>query len=101
MIDVKQAVEKSADYLRGIEFGAPEELRVEEVELSDDEGCWVVTLGFRGDQLVVDASSNVGTLFGQARPFVHPEYKREYRVFRIRSDDGELKDMKKRVESGW
>ena len=54
MIDVKQAVEKSADYLRGIEFSAPQELRVEEVELSGDDGCWMITLGFRGDQLVAD-----------------------------------------------
>ena len=54
MIDVKQAVEKSADYLRGIEFAAPQELRVEEVELSDDDGCWMITLGFRGDLFVGD-----------------------------------------------
>ena len=101
MIDVQQAVRKSADYLRGIEFAAPEELRVEEVELSDDEGCWVITLGFRGDQLVVDTSRNGGFLFGQARPIAHPEYKREYQIFRIQSEDGALKDMKKRVESDW
>jgi hypothetical protein len=101
MLDVKQAVQKSADYLRGVEFSAPQELRVEEVELSDDEGCWVVTLGFRGDQLVVNADRSAGTLFTQPRPIAHPRYKREYRVFRIRSQDGELRGMKKRVESDW
>ena len=106
MIDVKQAVEKSADYLRGIEFSAPQELRVEEVELLRDDSCWMITLGFRGDQLVADPDRkghdgvfHPNDLAG--KPIAYPKYKREFRVFRVRNEDGKVESMKKRVISDW
>ena len=107
MIDVKQAVEKSADYLRGIEFSAPQELRVEEVELSADEGCWVITLGFRGDPLMAGPDPKrhdgdpIGPVSLDAQLIAHPKYRREFRVFRVRKEDGEVESMKKRMFDDW
>ena len=107
MLDVKQAVQISADYLRDIEFSAPQELRVEEVELSDHDECWMITLGYRGDQLMAgaDRKRHDGNLFGSvsldARPIAHPKYRREFRVFKVRKEDGEVESMKKGSFNDW
>lgn len=47
MIDVKEAVQIAQDYIRGL-YNQDEirDLALEEVELSDDNKFWIVTIGF-------------------------------------------------------
>ena len=92
MITPKEAVGKSVEYLRELSLTEPADLRVEEVEL--DNGHWLITLGFRGDAVQAP-------LFGALNVNSRPQYDREYRLFRIQSEGGELEVMKKRVESDW
>ena len=102
MITPKEAVGKSVEYLRELSLDEPEDLRVEEVEI--DNGHWLITLGFRGERLVAGPGIEQQPLFGRSNvnyAEAHRQYDREYRLFRIRSEDGEVEVMKKRVESDW
>ena len=106
MIGVKEAVQKAVDYLREVSISGQQGLRVEEVEKSQDGKYWLVTLGFLGDELLVGPTGkqlDVG-LFGQvpldARPIPYPRYRREYRVFRVRAEDGEVEDMRIKSMNG-
>ena len=106
MIAVKEAVQKAVDYLQEISISGQQGLRVEEVEMSEDGRYWLVTLGFHGDELLVGPTRkqvDVG-LFGpasiDARPITYPKYRREYRVFRVRAQDGEVEDMKIKSMNG-
>ena len=66
----------------------------------------MITLGFRGDLLVGDPDQkrhdgvfHPNDIAGQ--PIAYPRYKREFRVFRVRNEDGKVESMKKRVISDW
>ncbi len=58
------------------------DIRLEEVELDEDESCWLVTLGF-------------------SRPidnqFIQTMVQREYKLFEIDAITGEVKSMKIRT----
>ncbi|MBI5250399.1 MAG: hypothetical protein HY912_12965 [Desulfomonile tiedjei] len=73
MIDAKKAAMVAANYLMEILERRPDGLEVEEIELSDDDFYWLVTLGYDVDPL------------GR---------NRKYKVFRIRADSGEVESMK-------
>ena len=73
MIDVKAAVRLATEYLRQLYPGPIEGVRLEEVELSNDEAFWYVTLSFLGDPPMPD---------------------REYKQFKMAAADGAIRYMK-------
>jgi hypothetical protein len=81
---VSQAVEVSARYLTEIYPGI-KEVRVEEVELSDDDQFWMITLGF----LFPATDADRGLL-----NILPP--RRVYRIFKIDRNSGEIRSMKMR-----
>ncbi len=83
MIDVKEAVKIATEYIQTLfaERQIPE-LRLEEVELSPDNQFWEVTLSF-----VVREPTAYLSLGDAART-------REYKVFRINAETGQVQSMK-------
>ena len=91
MIDVKRAVSKAMGYLRDMytieEF---KDVLVEEVDVSEDNEFWNVTIGFTRRQESTSGGP-MATLIGQSA-----EYKREYKVFQIDAETGDLHSMRSR-----
>lgn len=94
MIDVTSAVAAARSYFQDIEKALndspPENLRLEEVEKSEDAKHWLITLGY-------DARSKlpyVRTLFPPRTTEPEWGYSREYKLFRINADSGEVEAMK-------
>ena len=56
------------------------DMKLEEVELSEDSKYWSITLGY-----------STQTLSGDMIPF---PTAREYKIFKVKSDTGEIKSMK-------
>jgi hypothetical protein len=91
MIDVKQAVKKAADYLKELYAERTlTNLDVEEVEKSDDERFWLVTLGYTDDALNRSAALSVLGAGGVYR---------KYKVCKIDATSGECVSMKMREPS--
>jgi hypothetical protein len=91
MVDVKQAVAKAMDYLK--DMYAIEQFKdvlLEEVDLSEDKKFWNVTVGFTRRQESTSGGP-MATLIGQSE-----EFKREYKVFQIDADTGDLRSMRSR-----
>ncbi len=78
MIDVKEAASVAHDYLKGlskdVEFPG---LEIEEVELSDDEKFWFITLGYYDDVV---------------------RRTRKYKIFKLRTQDGQVLSMKMKTQ---
>jgi hypothetical protein len=90
MVDVKEAVRTAREYAADM-LGDLPNLELEEVELSDDERYWIVTLGF--DSKEVDPFySRLGSIGDVPR-------LRKYKVFKVHTDDGKVKSMKIRETS--
>ncbi|MFW5845972.1 MAG: hypothetical protein ACOCXJ_07080 [Planctomycetota bacterium] len=81
MIDVKEAVRLATDYIKDLyDERELEDLTLEEVELSEDEQWWLVTLGHARRLSGMDG-------FGG-------QHRRCLRVFSIRADSGQVQSMK-------
>ena len=82
MIDVKQATQKAEKYLTTL---VPDvtDIMLEEVELTDDEKFWFITLSYK-DPL---AGRSISNIFGKT-----------LKVFKIRTDNGEVMAMKIRKD---
>ncbi|UBF30508.1 hypothetical protein K9N68_35610 (plasmid) [Kovacikia minuta CCNUW1] len=96
MIDVKAAVSAAYQYLQFLQDtmgGKLEDLRLEEVELSDDKTSWLITLGY--DLPVKNRSQLEELLASPSRP--KQTFKREYKLFRVNSETGEVEAMKIRA----
>jgi hypothetical protein len=90
MIHVRHAVQAAVRYM-GEMFGEKiVDIRLEEVELSEDEQFWYITLSFLREP---KATSNVES---DALRAALGRMEREYKVFAIRSQDGQVKSMKMR-----
>jgi len=75
MLQVKDAVKRAREYLPELMFDGPRQiadLRLEEVEISEDERFWAVTFSY----LPVDSTS--------------PIPLRQYKTVRIKAIDGEF-----------
>lgn len=95
VIDVRQAVEKAMEYLRMLYAGEGiGNVLLEEVELSDDEQEWLVTLGF--DRLVRDSFNPLDQMANPLGNILRPKTTREYKVFHVGADDGRVISMKLR-----
>jgi hypothetical protein len=76
MIDVKQAVNIAVEYLKAF-YPHLKQIRLEEVELSDDRNFWFITLSYPDE-------SNITIL---------PPSK-QYKIFKIDVETGEVLSMK-------
>lgn len=91
-IDVKTAVIAANDYLQDVKDLMKiqlESLRLEEVELSEDQREWLITLGFD-----VPVKTNSLANFMAGTNSIH---QREYKLFKVDSETGEVKSMKIRT----
>ena len=90
MINVRKAVEVTQDYFQSIQDMLGEELRdlrLEEVELSEDRDIWLVTLGY--DRVIPAPQSVLGNVLKR--------FRREYKLFKVNAETGEVKGMVKRL----
>lgn len=76
MIDVKQAAQAAEQYLKNL-FPSITNIMLEEVELTDDEQFWLITLSYSPI-----SSENI---FGLVK---------DVKIFKIRRDNGEIMAMK-------
>ena len=96
MITLKEAVEHAVRFFKEVSITDVAGIRVEEVKLSDDEQHWLITLGFLGEELVLDSASPpsvLGTTLLGIKELAHPRYQREYKLFRVRREDGAVEEM--------
>ncbi len=85
MLDVREAAKRASEYFAALYSNDnPAKLRLEEVELIEDGQFWLITLSY--------PRAGLGELFGTDGP-------REYKVFKIQADTGEVKSMKIRKVS--
>jgi hypothetical protein len=91
-IGVRDAVRKAAEYLQElysyIDTTLPN-LRLEEVDLSDDGSQWLITFGFTAAETDVESNPLLGALGGTAT-----RTRREYKVIAIDARTGEPLSMK-------
>ena len=74
MLDVKEAVAAAIEFIKHLyDAKALPDLRLEEVELADDEQYWFVTLGFRN---LVQSNSPLDAI-------VPPRHERIYKVIKV------------------
>ena len=89
MISVKDAVSKA---LQGFNQFFPDQelqgLELEEVEMSEDEQYWLITLGF--DVPNLNPPTGIGAIMQTNQQI----YKRKYKVFEIEATSGKVKSMK-------
>jgi len=83
MLDVKEAVRVATEYIQTLfsEKQIPE-LRLEEVEMSEDGKFWDVTMSF-----VVREATAYLSLGDSAKT-------REYKVFKVNAETGQVQSMK-------
>lgn len=88
-IDVRSAVVAAQNYLQSlldIMGGKIEDLRLEEVEVSEDDKFWLVTLGFT--RPADKAESPLKEILAA------PGYRREYKIFKIDAETGNVESMR-------
>ena len=91
MVDVKEAVGKAMDYLKDMyQIDQFKDVLLEEVDLSEDNKFWNVTIGFTRRQETTSGGP-MATLIGQST-----EFWREFKVFQIDSENGALRSMRTR-----
>ncbi len=96
MIDVKEAVKVAHDYTRELykDYGVGEvdPITLEEVELTDDERFWLITLGMYRSELptttgpALPADAIAGRLLAKR--------EKEYKIVKIHADSGKVRSMK-------
>ena len=91
MVNVKDAVAKAMDYLKDMyQLEQFKDVLLEEVDISEDNKYWNVTIGFTRRQESTSGGP-MATLIGQST-----EYKREFKVFQIDAESGDLRSMRSR-----
>ena len=92
MIDVKKAVEVAYDFIQRLpKVGEVNPITLEEVELTDDERYWLITLGLY--RSVLPATTGPIETF----PSALTKREREYKVVKIHTDSGKVQSMKIRT----
>jgi hypothetical protein len=92
LIDVRSAVEAARKYLQQVmdqlvDPGSQiQGLRLEETELSEDRKDWLITLGF--DRPLGNHLDPLQAVL------VSKRYERDYRIFKIDAETGEVQSMK-------
>ena len=88
-IEIKTAVKNALNYLQQLKDDLGEgirDIRLEEVDLSEDEKFWLITLSFK----VLDDDPNRFSLLN----LQNEDYKTEYKVFEVNAETGKVKSMK-------
>jgi len=75
-IDVKRAAQNAELYLKSLVLNVSN-IMLEEVELTDDEQFWLITLSYN------DLSTGIQNMFGKT-----------VKIFKVRRDNGEVISMK-------
>ena len=89
MIDVKTAVARAVEYISELlPKGTVRNLRLEEVERTDDDEHWLVTLGYSAPKDEGEEDLN---------PFLGSQSEREYKQFEIDAQTGEVSAMRIRT----
>lgn len=89
MITAQVAVGRAlAFYMALPSKGKPAEILVEEVEYSDKDGCYYVTLGYN----VLDTASGKNPLSSMLGSTV--QYRRDYKFFKVNATNGIVEYMK-------
>lgn len=90
-IDAKKAVAAALKYF-GDFFPHPQytNVRLEELEESDDEQQWLVTIGFDSQQMVPVMPGKLTEMFGAPRA-------RQYKTFKVSASSGKVTSMKIRT----
>jgi len=83
MIDVKQAAKTALDYFTEMYKDKYQNITVEEIDFSDDEKYWHITIGYNEPAPFVPTS----ILYGA----------RNYKIFKIDADAGKVISMKIRM----
>ena len=80
MIEVKEAALKAREYLSSVLGLGITGITLEEIELDEGNGYWLITLGY----------------FAQEGPFpgIYGIPKKNYKVFKVRASDGQVISMK-------
>jgi hypothetical protein len=87
MIDVRQAAATATNYLISLYPQQSQSgVRLEEVELSEDERYWFITLSY---PLPTYTANPIGTILNMP-----PQSKRDYKIFQIDTADGKVRSMK-------
>ncbi|MDY6804469.1 MAG: hypothetical protein SXA11_11775 [Cyanobacteriota bacterium] len=90
--DVKKAVWAAQNYLLSLQDmmgGSIEDLRLEEVEISEDEKHWFVTLGFSVPRVKSESVNQLQMALSPLNPS-----SRKYKIVKIDSETGEVRSMK-------
>ena len=82
MIDVKDATKAAIRYFSDLYGSKYSNLALEEVELSNDEQYWLITLGYDVNELA--------QFFGPSKA------NRNYKIFKINARTGDIVSMKMR-----
>jgi len=94
MIDVKTAVKNAIVFLADLLAEQNvHDVRLEEVELSEDEKVWFITLSY-----LRRSAEGEGTVIGKmlASHGLTARLEREYKIFAVDSATGEVRSMKMR-----
>ena len=90
MIDVKKAVEVAYDFILDLpKVGDINPITLEEVELTDDDRYWLITLGLY--RSVLPTTTGPVEIFASS---VLAKREREYKVVKIHADSGKVQSMK-------
>jgi len=81
MIDVKKAANSAITYFNDLYGKTYQDIIVEEIELTDDEQCWYITISYVERSLTAGFAHYLGG-------------NREYKIFKINAKDGTVKSMK-------
>jgi len=88
-IEVRQAIQAAREAAERFYNEPLQDLRLEEVELADDESHWLITLGF----LVPDPKALHPGLFSLKRDLAR--FERVYKVFEVDASSGKVRSMRK------
>lgn len=93
-IGVKEAIRKAYDYLHELfEDDDLPNLRLEEVELSEDGRHWLVTYGFTASEREVESTTNpFASMLGGNTRTTRPS--REYKLLTVNAGTGEVESMR-------
>ena len=95
-IDVAQAANAAIQYAQKL-FPTAHEFTLEEVELSEDQKFWMITLGYARKKLLPEPELHpLFALQGSVLP--KQKYDIAYKVFRVNAETGEVVAMKMRPE---
>jgi hypothetical protein len=95
MIDVKDAVKIAYQHFEQLFADVkPDEVALEEVEITEDDKYWNITLGYN-DPFEKDRQNEANPL----SRLIGPARNRHYKLFRIDASDGRVLSMK--IRNPW